>query len=73
MPSLALRGIIDKVQALRDELELLQSEEADYAENMPENMQGSEKHERAEEAADALSEAVEYLENAVEYIEGAIE
>jgi hypothetical protein len=39
----------------------------------PENLQGSERYEKASEAADALEQAVEHLENAAEYIEAAIE
>jgi hypothetical protein len=40
---------------------------------MPENMQNSEKYERASDTTDLLGEALEYFVNAVENIETAIE
>ena len=41
--------------------------------NIPENMQSSERYERAEEACDNLSEAVSQLEEVISYIEAAME
>jgi hypothetical protein len=69
----ALEEIKDKITAIAGELEIVTSEEGDYRDNIPENLQGSERYEKASEAADALGEAVEHLENAAEYIEAAIE
>lgn len=56
-----------------DECEDLQAEEEDYRDNMPENLQGSEKYEKADEACDNLSEAVDNLEEVISSIEAAIE
>jgi len=40
-------------------------EEREYAENMPENMQASEKFDKAEEAADLLDEISEIMDDEV--------
>ena len=48
-------------------------EEQDAFDNMPENLQGSEKYEKADEACDNLSEAVDNLEEVISSIEAAIE
>jgi predicted RNase H-like HicB family nuclease len=42
------------------------SEETDYMDNIPENLQYSSRYETAEEACDNLQEAVEYIEAAQE-------
>ena len=68
-----LQEIADKLAELKDELETLQREEEDYRDNMPENLQGSERYERADAACDSLSEAVESLDSAISSIEEAIE
>ena len=69
----ALRDVINGIQRLSDELEALCGEEEDYRDNIPENMQGSERYDKAEEAIDLISEAVDNLRCAVESIESAIE
>ena len=69
----ALKVILESVQDLRDQLELLHDEEEEYRESIPENLQSSEKYEKADAAVYALSEAVESLENAAAEIESAME
>ena len=69
----ALRDVISGIQRLSEELEALCGEEEDYRDNIPENMQGSERYDKAEEAIDMISEAVDNLRCAVESIESAIE
>ena len=54
------------------ELECLKEEEEEYRDNMPENLQGSERYERADEACDSLDSAYSSLEEAIEYIDEAI-
>ena len=53
--------------------EYLQAEEEEYRDNIPENMQESERYEKADEACDNLSSAVDSLEEAISSIEAAIE
>ena len=50
-----------------------QAEEEEYRDNIPENMQESERYEKADEACDNLSEAVDNLEEVISSIEAAIE
>ena len=69
-----LRLVIE--EELQGALEECRDEEEEYVENIPENLQGSERYEQAEAAMDYLYTAVENLENAVEALseaEGNIE
>lgn len=68
-----LQAIIDKLEDLKGDLELLQEEEEEYRDNMPENLQGSERYEMAEEAISNIEEAVSGLEDVISYIESATE
>lgn len=45
-------------------VEFIYDQEEYYMENMPENMQGGSKYEKAEEACDNLREAMEYIYDA---------
>jgi flagellar biosynthesis chaperone FliJ len=53
----ALAALRDQVENLKSELEQIASEEQEYYDNMPENMQGGEKGDKAQAAIDALQEA----------------
>ena len=44
-----LREITDQLEALQELLQELQEQEEEYRNNMPENLQGSEKYERADD------------------------
>lgn len=60
-----IQGIADQLEELKGNLELIQEEEEEYRDNIPENLQGSERYEKAEEACDALSEAVDNLDDII--------
>ena len=68
-----LQAIIDQLEEPKCSLEDLQAEEEEYRDNIPENMQESERYEKADEACDNLSSAVDSLEEAISIIEAAIE
>jgi hypothetical protein len=68
-----LQSIIDQLEELKGSLEDLQAEEEEYRDNIPENMQESERYEKADEACGNLSEAVDNLEEVISSIEAAIE
>ena len=68
-----LREIMDQIDELKTALEWLQEEEEEYRDNIPENMQGSERYEKADEACSNLYEAVSSMEEAISSIEAAIE
>lgn len=63
----------DNLQQYQEELGSLASEERDYVDNMPENLQQSERGEQAEAAASALEEAETELESLIANLETAME
>lgn len=67
----SLAEIQDKIEALREELETLKCEEEEYRDNMPENLQGSERYQWADDACNNLDMALDSLEEACSYIEEA--
>lgn len=71
LPSDTINSILEDIEALRDE-------EQESLDNMPENLQGSERYETSEAAVDSLDEAYSALEelndniqNALDYLEDA--
>lgn len=68
-----LSQLIEQLQNIADEIETLKLEEEDYRDNMPENLQSSEKYETAENACTSMEEAIVDLNNVIENIESAIE
>lgn len=69
----ALSDIIDQLEELKSSIEELQQEEEEYRDNMPENLQSSERYEIADNACSNLYDAVDSLENAISSIEAAAE
>lgn len=61
-----LKERIDNVQTeiyeIMEALESLKDEEQEYLDNIPENLQGSERYDRAEQAVDSLEQAHDTLE-----------
>ena len=58
-----LQSIIDQLEELKGSLEDLQAEEEEYRDNIPENMQESERYEKAD---DNLEEVISSIEAAIE-------
>jgi uncharacterized FlaG/YvyC family protein len=54
-------------------LQELQEEEQDYFDNMPENLQYSERGEKAEQAADDLQNIIDEIQSQLEELETVIE
>lgn len=69
----ALQAIVDQLETLQMQLEEIQTEEEDYRDNFPENLQSGARYERTEEICESLSDAVSSLEDATSSIEEAIE
>lgn len=69
----SLQTIVDQLVELKGTLDDLKQEEEVYRDNMPENMQESERYQKADEACDNLYEAVSQIEEAVSGITAAIE
>ncbi|MBR2453373.1 MAG: hypothetical protein IKB35_00050 [Clostridia bacterium] len=68
-----LQELYDIISEAKDRLEMLHDEEEEYMENIPENLQSSERYEKAEAAVSALESAISSLEEALDYIEEAKE
>lgn len=68
-----LERIVDVVSELKEHLEMLQGEEEEYRDNIPENLQGSERYEKADTACDNLYSAVSSLEEALDSINESME
>jgi len=68
-----LQAVIDAITEANETLETLKEEEEEYRDNMPENLQDSERYEKADAACDSLDEAISNLEEAIGDIETAIE
>ena len=69
----ALDEVISKIEEAKELLENLQAEEEGYRDNLPENLQGSERYEAADAAVDNMSSAVDALDEAISSIESAQE
>lgn len=61
-----IENIITMLDRAKINLEDVLSEEEDYFNNMPENLQGSIRGTESEEAIDMLSEAVDNLNNCID-------
>ena len=68
-----LQVLLDQLAEIRDTLETIKNEEEECRNNMPENLHGSERYEKADSTCDDLYNAVSNLEEAAENIEAAIE
>jgi len=60
-----IQDVAEQLAGLKTTLEELQGEEEEYRDNIPENLQGSERYEKADEACDMLGDAVSTLEDVI--------
>lgn len=65
--------LIQEAESLKDKIEEILSEEQDYFDNMPENLQFSERGENSQQAINDLEEAQSSIEDCISYLEGARE
>lgn len=68
-----LQAIIDRLEDIKAGLEEITYEEEEYRDNIPENLQSSEKYERADEACDNLNDAADTLNEVIDSITTAME
>lgn len=68
-----IRELIEQATELSQRIEEVLNEEQDYYDYMPENLQGSERGQIAEEAISNLEEAQSDIEDCISYLEAAIE
>lgn len=67
-----LREWIEKMGIIKSDLESILSEEEEYFDNMPENLQGSINGMNSEESIDKMNDAIVCIEEAIESIEEII-
>lgn len=68
----ALRGALRKLTDVQTTVSVVCDKEEDCLDNYPENLQGTERYEQAEDAVDSLNDALEKLDEAKECIQNAI-
>ena len=68
-----IKSILGQLEYFKDELERICNDEEDYHDNIPENLQDSDRAISSEEAIDSLNEAIENLENSINELENAME
>lgn len=59
----------EKLEELQTSIESVRDEEQEYMDNMPENLQGSERYETAEQAVGNLDSAASSIEELIEAID----
>ena len=69
----AIEELKSQLDDQNTELEDLNDDEQTAFSNMPENLEGSERYERAETAASALEEALEALQEALDQLDTCVE
>ena len=69
----AIQELKSRSEELMEELDSLKDAEEEYRDNIPENLQGSERYEKAENAVDNLESAYYSLEEVISYLEEATE
>lgn len=64
-----LRKWLEDMENIKSELETICSNEQDYFDNMPENLQGGQRGSDSEEAIETMEDAVSAIEEAISAIE----
>lgn len=67
-----IREIMEQIEELKSSLEDCQWDEEEYRDNIPENLQGSERYEKADNAVSNIEDAVSNLEEVLSSLEEAI-
>lgn len=57
--------LVEGLESIQQEIEYIRDEEQEYMENIPENLQGSERYETAEEAVGLLDDVINNVADAV--------
>jgi len=69
----AIREVIDNINGQLEILQGLQEEEQEFFDNMPENLQGSERGEAAEMCADAIQDVISEVETQMETLNESLD
>lgn len=60
-----IRNVIEQLEGLQCQIENIRDDEQDYIDNIPENLQESERHETAETAVENLDLAIESFDELI--------
>lgn len=69
----ALNKIREQIEDIKMAIEELRDEEQEYLDNIPENLHGGEKYEKAINAVYEMDDAINNLDAVLENIENAVE
>lgn len=68
----AIRKFIDQIQSLQEHIGIVLEEESDYRDNIPENLQNSERYYQSDEACVILENIIDVLDNTTVELEEVI-
>lgn len=68
-----IEDVISKLESLKDEVYEILEEETEYRDNIPENLQQSERYEKADNSCTQLDFAFDYIGEVAEYLNDSIE
>ena len=68
-----IREIMDRLGEIKSDLEMVRDDEQFYMDSIPENLTGSERYGKAEEAVSNLEGACDNLDEALEQLAAAME
>ena len=60
-----IQNAIKLLDGVKEQLENILSDESDYFDNMPENLQGSSRGEESENAIDVMQDVIDELDNCI--------
>lgn len=67
-----LNNVVLKLQSLEQEISNIYDDESEYLENMPENLQSSERYEASERACDTLSDTTDDIDELIKNLQEII-
>lgn len=66
-----IKNIISKLSDIKNEIDDIAVDEEDCLDNIPENLQESERYEKSEAALENLNDALDTVDELIEYLEEA--
>ena len=66
------RTVIDRLRDISISIEAILDDEQDALDNMPENLEGSERYSKMEDAVDSLASAMDCVVDAIDELDSAI-
>ena len=66
-----LRAARKQLSDARDDIKIVNDEEDDARDTMPESLQGTERYESSEEASEHLEDAMDFIDKAIKLIQEA--